>query len=111
MSIETVGGVAATPELLAHLFWEMDTDEQVRFFAALDDVAGHVLCMQMAHLVNAITESTDKRDCRAMNAFRTMFCHAEEYAKTATDWRAFLAKNEINRTVRAAKKGLGLVDA
>lgn len=111
MSIETVGGVAVTPELMARLFWGMSSDEQVQFFAALDDVAGHMLCMQMAHLVNAITDSSDKRDHRAMNAFRTMFWHAEQYAETATDWRAFMAGLAIDEAARTAKKGLGLVDA
>lgn len=101
-----IGGVQLTPQLMAQLFWEMYSDEQVDFFAALDDIAGHHLCMQMAHVVNEIADRGMVCDHRAQNAFQTMLAHAEDYAKSAAEWRAMKAKVAISGAVRAFKGGL-----
>lgn len=108
MSIETVGGMAVTPELLAHLFWEMDSGEQADFLAALDDLAGYRLCMQMAGVVREISERSESGDHRAQNAFQTMLAHAQEYIESATDMRVFGAERANAKAAEAAKKRLGL---
>lgn len=98
-----IGGVQLTPQLMAQLFWEMYSDEKVEFFAALDDVAGYHLCMQMSHVVNEIADRGMVCDYRAQNAFQTMLAHAENYAESAAGWRAMKAKVAISGVVRAIK--------
>lgn len=95
MSIQTIGGVEATPILLAHLFWGMSSDEQADFFAALEGIAGYKLCIQMAAVVHEISERADKGDFEAMNGFQTMLSHAQEYHDASTGWRVAKTKWEL----------------
>ncbi|TGY35224.1 hypothetical protein [Stenotrophomonas maltophilia] len=108
MSIETVGGVDVTPKLMAELFWEMNSEEQADFFAALDSIAGYRLCIQMGGVVREISERATRGDHQAQNGFQTMLAHAQEYSQSATDIRAFDATRANAKAAEAAKKGLGL---
>ncbi len=56
--------VEATPELLAKIFWEMDSDEQAIFFHMLATVAGDKLSTQMEN----ITICTDGLTQKALDA-------------------------------------------
>ena len=88
-----------TPEQLACAFWEMASDEQAQFFATLEVIAGHKLCIQMACVVSEIAE-TNNTD--AMNGFRTMLAHSQAYHEDALDIRVSKAKREIARMGVAA---------
>lgn len=102
-SIRVDMNVALTPEQIAQAFWGLGSDEQVRFFAELDRVAGYMLCFQMAHVVHDMARNETDIHHHAMNGFRTMLAHATEYANDANDWRCSDAKSEIDAMVRAAK--------
>lgn len=90
-----------SPHQVAEAFWNLDADQQVEFFAALDRMAGIHLCFQMAGVVNAIAESGNSA---AQNGFQTMFDHASNYRDAANDWRAFKARLEIDRMTEDAKR-------
>lgn len=92
--------VRLAPHQVAESFWDLGSDEQVEFFAALDRMAGIKLCFQMASVVNAIAESGNSA---AQNGFQTMLAHASNYAESANEWRAFKAQLAINRMAEDAK--------
>lgn len=103
MSIEgkMIGGVEVTPEVIAGLFWDMASDEQADFFAALHRTAGLQLCFQMASVVSELVERADRGDHDGADGFRTMFNHAEDYPEAAADWRAMRARQAIDKVARA----------
>lgn len=110
MSLRTlspVGGVTVTPELLAHGFWEMASDEMADFFSELEQIAGDKLCLQMAAVVREIQKRADKGDRAAQNGFQTMLSHAQAYVESATDYRTRNALNATERMVKAARVGAG----
>ena len=101
--VDVTAQLDLSPEILAAAFWEMDSSEQVRFFAALDDAAGYVLCQQMAFVVDDIRKASDAGDQRAVNAFRTMLAHASELHETMTDMRVNEARRDIARICGKAR--------
>lgn len=100
-SIDVVASVNIGPHEMAEMFWEMDAEQQADFFAKLDSIAGYKLCMQMAAVVREIQERGDRGDHAAMNGFRTMLAHAQEYHDAALDYRVWGAKRAIDRMVDA----------
>jgi hypothetical protein len=86
--------ISLTPEQLAEAWWHMGSDEQARFYAHLYRIAGHLLCMQAAHITQSIVESGD---FDARDGWQTLHGHASEYIKTAIDIRAGNALREIRR--------------
>ena len=99
--------VDVTPEALAALFWEMDGDKQADFFAELDRIAAGKLCYQMAFVVQVIQERADKGDHRAQLGFQTMLAHAQAYIESATDYRCWNAKRDIDRMAKGFLLPLG----
>lgn len=98
-----IGGVTVTPMLLADLFWNMDCEEQADFFAALERIAGHKLCIQMSWVLGEIEKRSQRGDHDAQNGFQTMLSHAQSYVEGAIDSRAWRAKWDIDRMVDLAK--------
>lgn len=96
--------VTLTPEQVAHAFWNMGSDGQLKFFAELDRVAGFMLCMQMAGVVHEIAMCDTEEKGHALNGFRTMLDHAAGYAEAATEFRCSAAKSEIAAMVRSARR-------
>jgi len=94
--------VSISPVQLAEMFWELDAEQQADFFAKLDEVAGLDLCFQMAAVVREIQQRSDRGDHAAMNGFRTMLAHAQEYSESAMDYRASDEKRAIARMAGAA---------
>lgn len=103
MKTKTIGGIEVTPELLAKLFWEMYSDEQADFFAALEEIASHSLCQQMAYVVAEIHKRADKGDHRAQNGLQTMLNHASDFVAGGIDSRVWDAKYEIRQMAERAK--------
>lgn len=101
MSDYTVS-IDLTPEQLANAFWAMGSDEQADFFSALDSVAGHRLCIQMAGVVRELSERADAGDRSGQNGFQTMLSHAQEYVEAAADIRTWRAQREITRMAERA---------
>lgn len=93
--------VKLTPAQIAEAWWNLASDEQVEFYAALDKVAGHVLCLQTAYLVGELIERGNQA---AINAFRTMHYHAIEYDTTNVDFMAVIAKRGIREMSDAARE-------
>ncbi|ATS39284.1 MULTISPECIES: hypothetical protein [Xanthomonas] len=98
--------VSLTPQQIAAAFWAMGSDQQVKFLAELDRLAGWQLCYQMAGLVRDIAECETEDHVHALNAFRTMFAHSAGYAEAATDIRSASARSEIEGMVRDAKRAI-----
>lgn len=96
-AIDVVTSVTIGPNEMAQMFWEMDAEQQADFFAKLDSIAGYKLCMQMAAVVREIQERGDRGDHAAMNGFRTMLAHAQEYHESALDYRIWGAQRYIAR--------------
>lgn len=96
-AIDVVTSVTIGPDEMAQMFWEMDAEQQADFFAKLDSIAGYKLCMQMAAVVREIQERGDRGDHAAMNGFRTMLAHAQEYHESALDYRIWGAQRSIAR--------------
>lgn len=94
-TIEIRGTTDVTPELVATLFWSMDSDQQAEFFSSLEKMAGVKLCMQMAYVVDSIVERADKGDRTAQNGFQTMLSHAQHYVESAIDTRHWKARRAI----------------
>lgn len=101
-SIDVVTQVSIGPCELAEMFWEMDAEQQADFFAKLDKIAGYRLCIQMASVVREIQERGDRGDHAAMNGFRTMLAHSQEYHESAMDYRVWGAQRAIHKIVEAA---------
>ncbi|GHH53017.1 hypothetical protein [[Pseudomonas] boreopolis] len=101
-AIDVTASVIINPDQLAEMFWEMDAEQQADFFAKLDEIAGYKLCIQMAAVVRAISERGDAGDHAAMNGFRTMLAHANDYHESAMDIRVWRAQREISRMVEEA---------
>jgi hypothetical protein len=93
--IEIHGTTPVTPEIVATLFWNMDSEQQADFFATLERIAGVKLCMQMAYVVDSIVDRADRGERDAQNGFQTMLAHAQAYRDTATDRRVFKARQAI----------------
>lgn len=100
--IDVMANVEVTPELVASLFWSLDSSQQADFFAELERIAGVSLCTQMAWVVNEIAERTERSDYNALNGFQTMLSHAQNFADGATSWRTARAKADVRRLVRGA---------
>lgn len=100
-SIDVTAQVNLDPAQLAALFWNLDAEQHAEFFAVLDELAGLKLCYQMAAVVQEIQRRSDAGDHRAMNGFRTMLAHAQEYHEAALDWRVWDAKRAIEKVVSA----------
>jgi hypothetical protein len=79
--------VPIEPKTLALFFWNMDSAEQAQFFAELEKIAGYKLCLQMAHVVDAIVTLADAGERDAQNGFQTMLAHAQDYVSRATEIR------------------------
>lgn len=107
VSLDALASVEVTPQLVAGLFWEMDADQQDDFFAALEHIAGVSLCFQMAGVVRAIQERVDAGDHTAQKGFQTMLAHAQAYGESATDYRTWNAKREIERMASKAIVRIG----
>lgn len=107
VEIEALANVEVTPQIVAALFWEMDTEQQADFFAELERIAGIKLCLQMAGVVRTIQERVDAGDHTAQQGFQTMLAHAQAYGESATDYRTWNAKHEIDRMAEKAKARIG----
>lgn len=95
--------VVVTPKLLAALFWEMDACRQADFFAALERLAGVKLCFQMAAVVREIQERADRADHTAQQGFQAMLMRSQAYGESATDYRVWVAKREVDAMVVTAR--------
>lgn len=94
-----------TPEMVAQAFWDMDTEQQIAFFAHLDTIAGYKLCLQMGYLVCDMAEASGSETAnKAIAAFRRMADHAEDYPTVANDWRATRATWANARDAEMAKE-------
>jgi hypothetical protein len=98
-----------TPEELATAFWNMGSDEQADFYAALRRIAGHKLCMQTAWIVRELRDRADRGDTDAREGFLTLHGHAENYVKDGIEDRADTANRELARMGERARKALGIV--
>jgi hypothetical protein len=94
--------IKLTPEQVAEAFWNLNSKQHADFFAHLDDIAGIDLCFQMAAVVREIQSRSNNGDFRPMNGFTTMLNHAQDYATSANEWRAFDAKQAIRKAVKVA---------
>lgn len=92
-----------SPRHVADAFWEMDAAQMVEFFAHLDAIAGHKLCLQMTHVLCEMAEKPGAMSTAAQVAFGTMFEHAIARAERLANWRAFKAELEIGRMVKGVK--------
>lgn len=101
-SVEAVVELDLSAEQVAAAFWELCSNEQADFFAALERMAGIRLCVQMAGVVNEIRKRSERGDRDAQNGFQTMLAHAQGYAESATDYRVWEAQREIARMTEAA---------
>lgn len=101
--IEVTAQVDLSPQDVAAAFWNMDSEQQADFFAKLEELAGVDLCFQMAWVVDKIRRRSDRGDHAAMQGFQTMLAHAQGYAESATESRAYEAKREIARMAKLAK--------
>jgi hypothetical protein len=99
--IEVVAQFQPTPEALAAAFWEMDSEAQADFFAALERLAGIQLCFQMAWVVRELVKRADTGDFTAQRGFQTMLSHAQAYCESATEIRCADARYAIGRMARA----------
>ena len=97
--------VALSPEQIAEQFWAAGSGGQRAFFAHLERIAGHKLCLQIAYVVSEMWERDD-RD--AINGFQTMTEHARWLVHDSTIWRHDDAKREIARMADDAKRCLGI---
>lgn len=77
--------IDVTPQQLAQLFWNMDSDEQANFYAELNHIADGKLCMQTAYLVSEIARRQACGDGNACQAFRTLHAHSEPYLEVYVD--------------------------
>lgn len=105
LALDVSGKAEVTPELVARLFWEMGSGEQIEFFAALERMAGVDLCFQMAYVC---LEMYDKPNRDAQNGFQTMLNHAKDFAKDGVEHRHWLAKRAVQRDADRARALLGL---
>lgn len=94
--------VALTPEQVASAYWNMDASGQADFFAELERIAEHRLCLQTAYLFTELVERSDRGDYAASTGFRTMFNHAQDYPESAAEWRASRAKHHIQKMAAKA---------
>lgn len=92
-----------SPLQVAEAFWGLGNDDQADFFAHLDRISGHLLCLQMAWVVHEIADRADRGDYSAMNGFQTMLAHAQGYAEGAARYRATAAEVSLSRMADAAK--------
>lgn len=104
-AVEVLASFTPTPVHVAAMFWEMDSEQQADFFAALESLAGVRLCMQMAVVVDEIRRRSERGDHAAQNGFQTMLAHAQDYAESTTEYRAWEAQREIARMVAEASVG------
>jgi hypothetical protein len=104
--IEVVAQYQPTPEALAAAFWEMDSEAQADFFAALERLAGIQLCFQMAWVVREISERADHGDHTAQNGFQTMLAHAQGYHEASTERRHAEARYALDRLVSDSLKAM-----
>jgi len=104
-TLDVAGKTEVTSELVARLFWEMSSDEQIEFFAALERMAGVDLCFQMAYVC---AEMYDKPNQDAQNGFQTMLSHAKDFAEYGVEHRHWLAKRAMQRDADRARTLLGL---
>lgn len=104
-AVDVLATFSPTAEQVAAMFWEMNSEQQADFFAALDRTAGVNLCFQMAAVVDEIRRRTERGDHDAQNGFQTMLAHAQGYAESATDYRAWEAQREIARMADSARAG------
>lgn len=102
VEITTTVSFEPTPMQLAFAFWMMDSEQQTDFFAALEGIAGHRLCLQMAHVVRDIAKRSERGDYAAMHGFQTMLSHAQGYAESATDMRVYDARAQLAIAAREA---------
>ncbi|WP_293705988.1 hypothetical protein [Stenotrophomonas sp. UBA7606] len=96
-AIDVMTSVSVSPDQMAEMFWEMNSEQQADFFAKLDEIAGYKLCLQMASVVREIQERGDRGDHAAMNGFRTMLAHSQAYHEEAMDYRVWGAQSAIAR--------------
>lgn len=106
MSLDSmmIGGEEATPQLVAYLFWEMDSEEQADFFAALNRVAGYKLCIQMVLAVSEMRKRSERGDHDAQHGFQTMLSHAQSYVMDGIESRVWRAKRDIADMADRAKQ-------
>lgn len=102
-TIEFRGTSEATPQLLATLFWNLDSTQMADFFESLERIAGVKLCEQMAYAVWEIQARADAGNPDAQNGFQTMLSHAQDYVRSCIEHRHWRAKYEIRQMVEAAK--------
>jgi hypothetical protein len=107
LKIDVTGHASVTPELVASMFWEMDAIQQADFFAALERMAGVMLCFQMAAVVREIQERNDRGDYDAQKGFQTMLNHASAFVESAIDYRVWAAQRHIDQMAESAKGRVG----
>lgn len=103
-AITVQSDIELMPHEVAALFWEMNCEQQADFFAALERMAGVLLCAQMAAVVREVQERADRGDRDAQNGFQTMLNHAKDYCEGATDYRTWNAERDIRRMADAARE-------
>lgn len=96
--------IELTPRQVAEAFWALDCEQQASFFAELDRIAGLKLCFQMAWVVRSIVERNDRGEHDAMNGFRTMLAHAQDFAESAASIRAGEALADISRMAQESRR-------
>jgi hypothetical protein len=105
MSASINAAVTLTPDQVAAAFWHLDSAGQAEFFGALDQLAGHRLCFQMAHVIGEIAERAGDGDHAPMHGMQTMLSHSIDYATGAAEHRSSDAKQQISILVACAKAG------
>lgn len=103
----TIGGIEVTPMLIAHWFWEMNSEEQADFFAKLHEISDGMLCQQAAYLTAEIRRRADRGDGAPLEGFRRMFAHSAEYVEDGIEFCVWDAKHELHRLVTKAKAEMG----
>ncbi len=102
-AVDVVAAFTPTAEQVAAMFWELDSEQQADFFAALERTAGLQLCFQMAFVIDVIRKRSEAGDREAMQGLQTMLAHANAYSEAATDYRVWGAQRELGRMADAAK--------
>lgn len=83
--VSVTADIDVTPQQLAQLFWNMDSDDQANFYAELHRVSEGKLCIQTAYLVSEIARRQACGDDAACIGFRTLHSHAEPYLEVYVD--------------------------
>lgn len=101
--MKTEATIDLSPEDLAREWWNMVDADQVRFFAELRRISGHMLEFQLQAISNHLAEN---RNDDAMTAITAFGDYGAGHTDNAIEWRSFLATRAINSQVRQAQEEL-----